>query len=115
MILFDEVVEVFALSQFTRLWHNPFRLQLLERFGIGRVFINCDDARSAGMRCSKRFREETFGSVSISGGTEQKFQGVSTRIDSAIEVHPGLFYFDIGLINAPRVVRHIEMRSAALF
>jgi len=65
MILFDEVVEIFALSQFTRLWHDPFRFQLLESFGIGRVFINCDDVRSAGMRCSKRFREETFGCLSI--------------------------------------------------
>ncbi len=115
MILFDEVVEIFALSQFTRLWHDPFRFQLLESFGIGRVFINCDDVRSAGMRCSKRFREETFGCLSISGGTEQKFQSVSMRIDSAIQVHPDLFHFDIGLINAPRVIRRIEMRSAALF
>src|SRR5216684_3631445 len=101
MVLLDEVVEVFPLPEFTRAWHDPFRFQFLESFWIGCVFINCDDARSAGMSRSKRFREEAFGCLSISGGTEQKFQDVSMRIDSAIEVHPDLFHFDIGLINAP--------------
>jgi len=31
VILFDEVVEIFALSQFTRLWHDPFRFQLASK------------------------------------------------------------------------------------
>src|SRR5207247_8574416 len=48
-------------------------------------------------------------------GTEQKFQGVPLRIDSAIEVHPHLFHFHIGLINAPRVIRLSEMESATIF
>ncbi len=63
------------------------------------------------MSRSKRLREEAFGCLSISDGTEQKFQGVSKRIDSAIEVHPHLFHLDIGLINAPRVVRRFEIRG----
>jgi len=29
MILFDEIVEVFTLPQFTRVWQNPFRFQFL--------------------------------------------------------------------------------------
>jgi hypothetical protein len=61
MILFDEVVEVFTLPQFTRVWQNPFRFQFLESFWIGWVFINRDDSRSAGMGRSKRFREEALG------------------------------------------------------
>ena len=42
---------------------------------------------------SRRFREEAFGCLSISCGTEQKFQSVSLRIHSAIEVHPHFFTF----------------------
>src|SRR5258708_1030239 len=114
MVLLDEIIEILPLPEFTRAWHDPFRFQFLERFWIGRVFINGDDSRSAGMSRSKRFREEASGCLSISRGTEQKFQGVSLRIDSAIEVHPHLFHLDIGLISAPRVVRHSEMGSAAL-
>jgi hypothetical protein len=66
------------------------------------------------MSRSKRFLEEVFGRLSISGGTEQKFQGVSLRIDSAIEVHPDLFHFHVRLIDPTRVGRRIEMRAAAL-
>jgi hypothetical protein len=61
VILLDEIVEVLALPQFTSVWHDPFRFQLLERFRIGRVCINRDDARSAAMWRSQRFCEETFG------------------------------------------------------
>jgi hypothetical protein len=101
MILLDKVVEIFTLPQFTRAWHDPFRFELLKSLWISRVFINRDDARNAGMRCSKYFREETFGCLSISRGTEQKFQGVSVGIHGAIEIHPDLFHFDVGLIDAP--------------
>ena len=77
MILLDEVVEVLILPQFTRIWQDPFRFELLESFGIGSVLINGDDVRSAGMRHSQRFREEAFGRLSIASGAQEKFQGMS--------------------------------------
>ena len=40
MILLDEVVEVFTLPQFTRVWQNPFRFEFLESLWRGWVFIN---------------------------------------------------------------------------
>ena len=101
MILFDEVVEILALPQFTRIWHDPFRFQFVESFGIGRVFINGDHSRSAGMRRSKRFREKAFGCLCISCRTQEKIQSIPFRIHSAIQVHPHLFHFHIGLIDAP--------------
>jgi len=61
MILLDQVVEVFTLSQFARSWHDSFYSQLLESLGIGRVFINRDYSRRAGMRRSKSFQEKAFG------------------------------------------------------
>ncbi len=66
------------------------------------------------MSCSKRFLEEAFGRLSISGRGEQKFQGASLRIHSTIEIRPHLLHFDVGLIDAPRVIRRFEMGSAAL-
>jgi hypothetical protein len=65
MVSLDEVVEVCTLPQFARIWHDPFRFQLFERFRIGRIFINRDDARRADMRHSKCFREEVFGRFRI--------------------------------------------------
>src|ERR1700730_703124 len=115
MILLDKVVEIFTLPQFTRVWQHPLRFELLESLWIGGVFINGDDSRSAGMSRSKRFREETFGCLSISGGTEEKFQGVPLRIHGTIEIHPCLFHFHIGLIDAPRIVRHLEMWPSSVY
>ena len=94
--------------------HDPFRSQFLESFRIGRVFIHGDDSRSAGMGLSKRSREEVFGRLSISCGAEEKFQGVPLRIHGTIEIHPCLFHFHIGLIDAPRIVRHLEMGLLAV-
>ena len=65
------------------------------------------------MRRSKRFQEKALGCLSISCGTKKKFQGVSLGIDGAIQIHPRLFHFHIRLIDAPRVVRRFEMRSAS--
>ena len=67
------------------------------------------------MRRSKRFREEAFSSFRIAPRAQEKFQGVSLRIHSTIEVHPHLFHFHIRFIDAPRVIRRFEMRAAALF
>jgi len=53
------------------------------------------------MRRSKRFREETLGSFRIAPVAQEKFQGISLRIYSPIEVHPKLFHFDVGLIDPP--------------
>ena len=54
------------------------------------------------MRRGKRFREEAFGRLSISGGTEQEFQSIALRIHSTIEIRPHLLHFDVSLINAPQ-------------
>ncbi len=62
---------------------------------------------------SKRFREEAFGGLSTSCRAGQKFQGVSLRIHGAIEIHPHLLHFDVGLIDAPRIIRLFEIGSAA--
>ncbi len=84
MILLDEVIEIFTLPQFASVWHQPRRFELFERFWIGRVFINGDDARRTSMRRGKRFREEAFGRLSIAPGAQEKFQGISLRIYSTI-------------------------------
>src|ERR1051326_2577636 len=84
----------------------------LPRFWIGSICIHRDDARYARMRRSKHFREEAFGRFPIALRAEEKFQGSSLRIHRAIEIHPPLFYFDGRLIDAPRVVRGLEMEAA---
>ena len=63
---------------------------------------------------SKRFREEAFGRFRIALRAQEKFQGVSLRVHSAIEVHPDFFHFDARLIDAPGVVCRFKVEPTAL-
>jgi hypothetical protein len=72
VILFDQVVEVLDLPQFTGLGNGSLLFQFVEGFGVGRVFVNCDDARSGGMRRSERFSEKVFGCLGIPCHTQKK-------------------------------------------
>src|SRR5215467_9484279 len=103
MILLDEVVKIFTLPQFASVWHQPLCFELFERLEISRVFISGNDARRTSMRRGKLFREEAFGSLSIAPRAQEKFQGISLRIDSTIEIHPHLFHWHVRLIGPPRV------------
>jgi hypothetical protein len=64
MILLDQIVEVFGLPQFTVRRKVSFCLELVERFGGGRIFVDVDDSWFAGMRGSEGF-EMADGSFSL--------------------------------------------------
>ncbi len=49
MILLNNVVEIFNLSQFTRFWNNLLFFQLLEGSGIGSIFVDRDHSGLNGM------------------------------------------------------------------
>ncbi len=63
---------------------------------------------------SKSFRKEALSRVTHLLWGEQRFQGVSLRIHGTREIRPHLLHFDVGLIDAPRVIRLFEKGSAAL-
>jgi hypothetical protein len=67
MVLFDQVVEIFALSELTRYGKSPFRFQFAEGFGIRRIFVNGDHAGSHGMASTQRFREKALRRVAHHG------------------------------------------------
>ena len=76
MILFNEVVEVFALSQLTTFWKNTLHLQLLASLWIRRVFVNRDDGRDHAVASTQCFREKALRSRCIASETQQKLQRV---------------------------------------
>jgi hypothetical protein len=63
--LFDNVVEILDLPQFTRLGKGSLLFQFFERFWIGGVFIDWNDARRHGVRRGERFGEKALGRVGI--------------------------------------------------
>ena len=80
MILFDDIVQVLDLPQFTPFWNGSFRLQFVEGLWIGGVFIDGDHARSGGMRRSQRFREEAFGRFRIACRTQEELERVALGV-----------------------------------
>ena len=66
MVLFNEIVEVFHLSQFTACGKMFFCLKRVECFGVGGVFVHVDDTRSHGMSGGKGCKKEVLCCFSIS-------------------------------------------------
>ena len=60
LILFNNVIQVLDLPQFTGVGNDSFRLQFLEGLWIGDIFIVIDHTRGGGMRRSQRFREKAL-------------------------------------------------------
>ena len=114
MILFNQIVQVFALPEFTRFWKKSFRFQFVEGFRIRGVLVDRNHAGSHGVAGIERFREELFGRLCISFGAQKKLQGVPLRIHRPIQILPNFLHLSIGLINAPGIVGSFEM-GATLF
>ena len=115
MILLDQIVDVFYLSQFTACEKVSFCFELVERFGRGCVFVHVDHPWLAGMRRSEGFEQELLRRLCVSCRAQEKIERVSLRINCTVEVDPFLFDFDIGLIDAPGIVGRLEVWPAPPF
>jgi hypothetical protein len=83
VILFDDIVEIFDLPQFTVVGNISLFFQLLKGFWIGGVFIYRDHARKHGMRRGKRFGEKSFGRFGISCRAQEELERVADRESTA--------------------------------
>src|SRR5260370_5749083 len=76
MVLLDQVVEIFALSEFTRYGKSLFRFQLAEGFGIRRIFVDGEHSGSHGVASTQRFRKKALRRLGITSGAQMELQGV---------------------------------------
>jgi len=77
MILFNHIVEILHLPEFTAFGNESCNFQFIERFGIGRVFVHVDDSWFVGMRGGKRFEKEALGGLGIPCWTEKELERVA--------------------------------------
>jgi hypothetical protein len=115
MVLFNQIVEVFHLPQFTAFGNDARYFEFIECFGIGSVFVDVDHTWFIGMRGSERFEQEAGGCLCISGWAEKEIERVSLGVNCTVEIYPLLFHFDVCLINPPGVPRHLQLRAAPPF
>ena len=55
--------------------------------------------------------EKAFGGLRIPFGAEHKVDRLAGRIEGAVKIFPRAFHFDIGFIDAVRVVRQSQVRA----
>jgi hypothetical protein len=111
MVLLDDIIEVLRLSQLSEVGEGSFFLQLLDRRGIGWIFIDVDHSRRW-VRCGlEHLAEEPFGGSRVSFRAQHEIDCLSRRVNCAVEILPGAFDFDVGLIDAVRVVGQSQVRT----
>ena len=113
MILFNHIIEVFDLPQFTLFRDESCHFQFNECLWIGRIFVDSDHPWLARMGGSEGFEKEALGCFSIAGWTEEEFQRVPQRIKSTIEVDPFFFHLDVRLVNPPGIACRFQMGTTS--
>jgi hypothetical protein len=114
MILFNQIVQVFTLPQFTRLWKMPFHFQLVVGFWICSVLVDRYGAGNHRVAGIERFQEKPFGRLRISFWAEKELQGVPLRIYCPIQILPDFLHLYIGFIDTPGISGGFEMGPATL-
>jgi len=104
MVLLDAVVEVSALSELRSHGKHAFLLQLLDGGWIGVAPIDIDDPWRLMLGSLQHLAEEPFGGSCVPFGAEHEVDRLAGGIDSAIEVRPFPFDFNVGLINPIRII-----------
>src|SRR5262245_25673862 len=99
MILFHDVIQVLLLPELAVFGKWPRLLEGLERRGIGRVLVHCDDTRWDRMACPQSLAEKPLGGLGVSRRTQQKVEGISLGIDGPVEIVPLLLDLDVGPVT----------------
>ena len=111
MVLLNEVVEIFTLSQSSAVGEDSFLLQFFNRRWVGFVLIDVDNSRRLMFESLEHFAEESFGRLRVSLRAEHEIDCLSGRIDRAVKIFPRAFHFDIGFIDAVGVIRRSQVRT----
>ena len=114
MILFDDVVQVFALPQLATWSDRALFLQFCYRHRVSPVLVNVDHSWHAVPWIRQRPAKEALRCGCISPGGQQKIDGLASRINRSIEEPFLSFNLNVGLIQAPTLTGWLEMTPAAL-
>jgi len=70
VVLFDDVVEIFHLPQFTAEWKDTLGFHLTQGFGIGGVFVDGNHAGDHRMSGLQRLLKKLLGGLSVARGAQ---------------------------------------------
>lgn len=106
MILFDPVIQIFALADPDRFQPTPgailqtiYDVTRSDSLLIGLATVDDDPVRPT-MTC-QRFSEEPLGRRQVTLLAESEFDSVADTVDGAIEIHPLAADLDVSLVDMP--------------
>jgi hypothetical protein len=88
VVLFEDIIEVFALPELRSRRQYAFVLQFFDGRRVGFVLIDVDDPWRLTFSSFQHLAEEPFGGPFISPGAEHKVDRLTGRIDRAVKVFP---------------------------
>src|SRR4029453_13226648 len=88
MVLFDHIIEVFALSQCTGCWKRALLLKPVGGPGVGRMFLHGKHAGERRVTRPEGLAEQSLGSLGIPRCTPQEMHGAALGVDRPIEIVP---------------------------
>src|ERR1700712_1349280 len=98
MVLLNDIVEVFALSQSREAPEFIGSLHVLHCARIGWVLVHCDRTWVDGMRLGQRLAEEPLRRSRIPLRRQQEVDRLAAAVDRAVEIGPGTLDLDVGLV-----------------
>ena len=97
MVLLDDVIERFDLTN--QDGDFPAGIDLIDGRFVGAALIHRDFFRPVVV--THGLIKETHGSGLVALGRQQKLDGFPSLVNRPIEIFPGTFHLDVGLIHAP--------------
>src|SRR5262249_22315208 len=104
VVLLEDIIEVFALSELRGHGEHAFLLQLFDGGRISVVPIDVEQPWRLMLGSLQHLSEEAFSGLRIPFGAEHEIDRLAGGIDSAIEVRPFPYDFNVGLINPIRII-----------
>ena len=113
MVLLDQIVHILALPEATLFRQQLSLFHTASGTNIGWMLVDVDDPGGGQIGSRRPYFTKEFGCRSPGASlTEVEIQCLACRVQSAIQIHLLPFDLHIGFINAPRIIRLLQIRSA---
>ena len=109
VVLFDDIVEILALTQTNSTGKCTFRFQGIDGGWIGWVLIHIDDPRNGIRRQAEDLLKEAFRAGCVALRREQEINGLSCRNRGTIQILLFALHLYIGFIDTVAFVRALKM------
>ena len=79
-------------------------LEIANGADVRRVLVNIDYTRCSDVRPAQDASEKPLSRSSAAGLIQEEIEGLTSRVNGSIQIHPLATDFDVGLVDPPGIV-----------